>query len=194
MRDRQDFSFSIASVFSATACITTTLDAVSKTPHSPVCIFSTSPPLFPFLYPSSSPPPCPPITLSPRWLWGRPVWNVIGIIPFSLIASAGEKPYVSHRVPTQPLRTHYTHISHRNLLKAESNMCAYTPTCMHGRAGVLRITCTALQGPCAVLCLFFLTDKWKTETLISFSLKNMLVGVWAQSALVQTRQRSQTTM
>lgn len=56
-----------------------------------------------FLYPSSSPPPRPPTTLSPRWPWGRPVWNVIGIIPFSLIASAGEQPYVSHRVPTEPL-------------------------------------------------------------------------------------------
>ncbi len=128
-------------------------------------------PLSPFSIPLHHPPHPPPITLSPRWPWGRPVWNVIGIIPFSLIASAGEQPYVSHRVPTEPLRTHYTHISHRNLLKAESNMCAHARTGAHALAGLLRVTCTAQQGPYAVLCLFFLIDKCsKTEALISFSL------------------------
>lgn len=108
----------------------------------------------PFPYPSPSPPPRPPITLSPRWPWGRPVWNVIGIIPFSLIASAGERSYVSPRMPTEPLRTHYTHISHRNFLKAESH------TGMHALAGLLHITCAAVQGPCAVLCLLVLSDNY----------------------------------
>ena len=53
--------------------------------------------------------------------------------------------------------------------------------------GLLRVTCAALRGPRAALCLFFLIDKCsETETLISFSLKHMLVGVCAQSALAQT--------
>lgn len=83
-------------------------------------------------------------SLSPRWPWGRPVWNVIGIIPFSLIASAGERSYVSPRMPTEPLRTHYTHISHRNFLKAESH------TGMHALAGLLQGSCTSHAQQCKV--------------------------------------------
>lgn len=92
---------------------------------------------------------------------------------------------MSHRVPTEPHRTHYTHISHRNLLKAESNMCAYTHT---GAAHVLH---------CEVPVQFFVcfSSSINAPKLIPFlSLEHVLVGVCSQSALAQTRQRSQTTM
>lgn len=56
-----------------------------------------------FLFPLILPPPAlhPVIIPSPRWLWGWPVWNVIGVIPFSLIASVGERLHTSHRVPVR---------------------------------------------------------------------------------------------
>lgn len=129
--------------------------------HSPLCIFPTSPPFSSFSIPlHQATPPSPsthhplPITLSPRWLWGRPVWNVIGIIPFSLIASAGEQPYVSHRVPTEPLRTHYAHISHRNLLKAESNV--------HARMHMLSWCITHVLH-CTFLCLSLSINSQKVR-------------------------------
>lgn len=66
------------------------------------------------------------VSLSPRWSWGRHVWNVIGIIPFSLIASAREQSYVSHRMLTQPLRTRSAHTEHRNLHKWEARARAFS--------------------------------------------------------------------
>lgn len=122
---RHVFSFRRAPVCSATFCI----PAVTRKTH--LLIFFTSPPPFLLSLTLHHPFPLSPITLFPRWLWGRPVWNVIGIIPFSLIASSGEQPCVSHRILTKPLRTHYAHISHRNLLRAELNVCTHAHTaCM----------------------------------------------------------------
>lgn len=173
--------------------ITTTLDAVSKRPHSSLCIFYTSPPPFPFFYLSSSTPPPPPITPSPRWLWGRPVGNAIGIIPFSLIASAGEQPYVSHRAPTEPLTAYYTHVSHRNLLKAESeHVCAQACVLMQGSREPHALQC---KVPLQFFVCFFLIYKCsktgkKTDL---FCLSNTC---WWRSApsVHQCRRDSQTIM
>lgn len=98
---------------------------------------------------------------------------------------------------------HIIHTYHIETSSEQSRTCVHTraQACMLLRsscgalAGLLRVACAAQQGPYAVLCLFFLIDKCsQTEALISFSLKHVLVGVCAQSALEQTRQRSQTTM
>lgn len=88
------------------------------------------PDTFPVFHPSSSPVSSPSNHHSvPRWLWGRPVWNVIGIIPFSLIASVGEQPYVSHRVLPN-LSEHIIHTFHietssKNI--KNKNKYRYTP-------------------------------------------------------------------
>lgn len=132
----------------------------------PSHIFFTSPP--PFRIPLHQPPPRPPFALSPRWPWGWPVWNVIGIIPFSLIASAGEQSYVSHRMPTKPVRTHFTHISHGNFLRAAS----HTDT----RALVGRFANRAVQGPCAFLCLFVLNDNCSFFSDETGSQTSMITG------------------
>lgn len=89
---------------------------------------------------------------------------------------------------------HIIHTYHIETSSKQSRTCASIG--MHALAGLQRVTCTALQGPCMVLFFcFFLIDKCSvTETLISFSLKHMRMGVCTQSALVQMRQRSQTTM
>lgn len=62
----------------------------------------------------------PTITPSPRWLWGQPVWNVIGIIPFSLIASAGECPIVCLPNPSEDIRHTFPH---RGVLQTHAQAC-----------------------------------------------------------------------
>lgn len=64
-----------------------------------------------------------------------------------------------------PFRTHYTHISHRNLLKAEANMCAHTRTGMRAPAGFLYGTA---RSPCTSFVCYSLIDK-RSKKLISFS-------------------------
>lgn len=80
-----------------------------------------------------------------------------------------------------PLTAHYTHISHRNILKAQWNMM-YKPTCM-----LLQGSCVSHAVHCKVPLqpfVWFFIDK-----CFLLSLKHMLTGVCTQSALGQTRQR-----
>lgn len=88
----------------------------------------------------------PVIIPSPRWLWGRPVWNVIGVIPFSLIASVGEQRHASRRARRTPWNKSCTHFT-LNALSSERTECTDECACFCFQIRV-RLACDRLDLDC----------------------------------------------